>query len=143
MTIDHRKPPPAMPPVLFAGAAIPEERDIKLLGVTFDTQLSFSTHLHSIATKAAQLLHFFAKVTLSHPKHQRSHHCVQGVCPPSHGVLLLGVDGLQYLPPGQDAAQGAKDHRPGSLASQPGAPQNGCIPVAPLQANLSASEKSP
>ena len=62
LIIDHRKPPPAFPPVLFNGVTVPEEKEIKHLGIAFDSQLSYAAHLRAVASKAAQRLHFLRKV---------------------------------------------------------------------------------
>ena len=62
LIIDHRKPPPALPSVLFNGVTVPEEKEIKLLGVAFDSQLSHSAHFRAVASKAAQRLHFLKRL---------------------------------------------------------------------------------
>ena len=41
---------------------VPEEKEIKLLGTAFDSQLSYSAHLQAVVSKAAQRLHFLRKV---------------------------------------------------------------------------------
>ena len=52
------------PPPLnsFNNVPVAEEDEIRLLGVIFDRQLSFRSHLRSIASKANQRMHFFKKV---------------------------------------------------------------------------------
>ena len=47
---------PAVPDIKFGGIAVREADTIKLLGVTFEAELSFRDHLHSIATRGCQRL---------------------------------------------------------------------------------------
>lgn len=61
LTVSHQRPAHLLPPIIFSGTSVPEEEHIKLLGVTFDRQLSYTTHLHGVASKAAQRIHFLKK----------------------------------------------------------------------------------
>ena len=56
MTITRKTHTPPTPPLRFTGTAVPEEQQLKLLGVTFDSQLSFRSHLRSLAIRANQRL---------------------------------------------------------------------------------------
>ena len=63
LTIDHHRPPHILPALSFNGIAVPEEREIKLLGVLFDNQLSFSRYLRAMSSRALQRLHFLVKAS--------------------------------------------------------------------------------
>ena len=62
LSVCHHQQPPSLPPIQFNGVVVPEEREVKLLGVTFDRQLTFSSHLRTVETRAKQRLRFMAKV---------------------------------------------------------------------------------
>ena len=62
LTLSNHCPPIALPSVYFNNIPVAEEDEIKLLGVTFDRQLSFRSHLRNVSSKANQRLHFFKKV---------------------------------------------------------------------------------
>ena len=55
-------PPIALASIYFNNISVAEEDEIKLLGVTFDRQLSFRSHFRNVSSKANQRLHFFKKV---------------------------------------------------------------------------------
>ena len=58
LTIDRHRPRRQLPAISFDGVPVVEEAELKLLGVQFDTQLSFHQHLPSVAVRARQRLHF-------------------------------------------------------------------------------------
>ena len=62
LTLSCHRPPLVLPPISFNNVPVAEEDEIRLLGVLFDRQLSFRSHLRSIASKANQRMHFFKKV---------------------------------------------------------------------------------
>ena len=61
----HVWPPQGLniPPLLFDGVAVTEVEEIKLLGVTFDRQLTFAPHLQQVAVKARQRLGFLRRAS--------------------------------------------------------------------------------
>ena len=89
LTLSNHRPPIALPSIYFNNIPVAEEDEIKLLGVTFDRQLSFRSHLRNVSSKANQRLHFFKKVAQC-PREVGS---VQRLCPSYHGIQLPGVDG--------------------------------------------------
>ena len=62
LTLSNHRPPIALPSIYFNNITVAEEDEIKFLGVTFDRQLSFRSHLRNVSSKANQRLHFFKKV---------------------------------------------------------------------------------
>ena len=62
LTLSNQRPPIALPSIYFNNIPVAEKDEIKLLGVTFDRQLSFRSHLRNVSSKANQRLHFFKKV---------------------------------------------------------------------------------
>ena len=61
LNIDHHRPRRKLPAISFDGLPVVEEAELKLLGVQFDTQLSFYQHLRSVAVRARQRLHFLKR----------------------------------------------------------------------------------
>jgi len=61
MTVEFHKQPWNLPPVTFSDIAIPEENHLKLLGVTFDSSLSFRKHLRALAVRGNQRLGLLRK----------------------------------------------------------------------------------
>ena len=69
MVITTRKDMPSLNPLSFGNTPVPETKSIKLLGVTFDQQLSFRQHIRNIATRACQRLGFLRKASrVLHPR---------------------------------------------------------------------------
>ena len=74
--IDHQPPPLANPPpppnaIRFKGAVLSEVEELKLLGVTFDRQLAFRSHIRQLAVRGAQRLGFLRKASaVLDPKHR-------------------------------------------------------------------------
>ena len=62
MVISHHRPPWKHPPVQFDGVSVLEEESLKLLGVVFDSRLTFRTHLRNIALRGNQRLYFLRRV---------------------------------------------------------------------------------
>ena len=62
LTLSDHRPPIAPPSIYFNNIPEAEEDEIKLLGATFDRQLSFRCHLQNVSAKTNQRLHFFKKV---------------------------------------------------------------------------------
>eukprot|EP00117_Sycon_ciliatum_P008800 scpid69633/ scgid2070/ RNA-directed DNA polymerase from mobile element jockey; Reverse transcriptase len=63
MTIDHHRPAWDLPAVQFAGVPLNGESNLKLLGVTLDSQLSHRNHLRTIAIRARQRLGLLRKAS--------------------------------------------------------------------------------
>ena len=47
---------PQSPPLTIDGTVLKESDDLDILGVTFDSKLTFEKHLHSVARAASQRL---------------------------------------------------------------------------------------
>ena len=62
MSLSHHRPPWHHPRLVFDGVQIAEERSMKLLGVTFDQQLTFCSHIRNVALRAKQRLYFLRRV---------------------------------------------------------------------------------
>ena len=54
----------AFPPLEFGGVPVTEESHLKLLGVTFNCQLSYRCHLRAVAVRASQHLCLLRKASL-------------------------------------------------------------------------------
>ena len=63
LTVSHHRHPWVLPPLSFDGCPVPEANCIKLLGVTFDTKLTFSDHIRNVASRANQRIYFFRKAS--------------------------------------------------------------------------------
>ena len=63
MTIDHHRPAWDLPAVQFAGVPLNGESNLKLLGVTLDSQLSHRNHLRTVAIRAHQRLGLLRKAS--------------------------------------------------------------------------------
>ena len=61
LTVTHRRQPWPMPSLTFGGETVPEDSQLKLLGVVFDPKLSFKDHIRNTAARANQRLFFFRK----------------------------------------------------------------------------------
>ena len=79
-----------MPPICFGGTPFNEESEIKLLGVTFNTHLTFNSHIRSVALRANSRLHPLRRAApiLSPRDH------VEGIRSPARGVRPPRLDGL-------------------------------------------------
>jgi len=55
------RPRDNVPTINFQGTTVAEVEELKLLGITFDTQLSFTEHVRNLARRGAQRLGFFRK----------------------------------------------------------------------------------
>ena len=79
--INHQPPPLATPPpppnaIRFQGAVVPEVEELKLLGVTFDSQLAFCSHIGQLAVRGSQRLGFLCKASaVLDLKHREIVHC--------------------------------------------------------------------
>ena len=63
MTIDHHRPAWDLPAVQFAGVPLNGESNLKLLGVTLDSQLSHRNHIRTVAIRAHQRLGLLQKAS--------------------------------------------------------------------------------
>ena len=73
LIIDHHRPAWAVPPICFGGIPVDEESEIKLLGVTFDTHLTFNSHIRSVALRANSRLHLLRRAApILSPRHREA-----------------------------------------------------------------------
>ena len=71
LIIDHHRPAWTVPPICFGGTPVDEESEIKLLGVTFDTHLTFNSHIRSVALRANSRLHLLRRAApILSPRHR-------------------------------------------------------------------------
>ena len=61
MVISNRRSPRHHPTIIFGGLPVPEEDNIKLLGVEFDAHLNFRRHIRTLATRGNQRLALLRK----------------------------------------------------------------------------------
>ena len=93
MTIDPHRPPWHVLPQEFAGVPITEETHLKLLGVTFDCQLSCRRRLHAVTKRASQRIGLLRKASLLlDPRSRQTVNCgfvrpVMEYCP----LVLMGA----------------------------------------------------
>ena len=52
---------PQSPPLTIGGTALKESDDLVILGVTFDSKLTFETHLRSVSRAASQIVGILRK----------------------------------------------------------------------------------
>lgn len=62
LILSHHRPPWDHPALSFEGVPVSEGTTLKLLGVTFDSTLSFNEHLRHIVLRASQRMYFFRRV---------------------------------------------------------------------------------
>ena len=73
LVIDHHRPAWTVSPICFGGTPIDEESEIKLLGVTFDTHLTFNSHIRSVALRANSRLHLLPRAApILNPRHRET-----------------------------------------------------------------------
>ena len=71
LIIDHHRPAWTVPPICFGGTPVDEESKIKLLGVTFDTHLTFNSHIRSVALRANSRLYLLRRTApILSPRHR-------------------------------------------------------------------------
>lgn len=63
LLLSHHRTAVATPAVLFGDTPVPEVDLLKLLGVTFDSTLSFRPHLHNVAVRGNQRLSFLRRAS--------------------------------------------------------------------------------
>jgi hypothetical protein len=56
MTVSNKRKPWDIPPIHFGGVAVPEASEVRLLGVSVDSKLTFRDHVRSCAKRASQRL---------------------------------------------------------------------------------------
>jgi hypothetical protein len=61
LTVSHHRSQPQVPAVVFNGTAVAETPELHLLGVTFDQQLSFRSHLRSVSLRGRRRLYLLRK----------------------------------------------------------------------------------
>ena len=61
LTISHHRSPIAVPAINFQGTVVPEEAELRLLGIMFDKDLSFRTHIRQLNIRGTQRLGFLRK----------------------------------------------------------------------------------
>ena len=62
MTLSRAHAPWDLTPLVLCGHAVPEVTEMRLLGVHFDTRLTFGAHLDKVAARARQRLGFLRRV---------------------------------------------------------------------------------
>ena len=73
LIIDHHRPAWTVPPICFGGTPVDEESEIKLLGVTFDTHLTFNSHIRLVALRANSRLHHLRRAApILNPRHREA-----------------------------------------------------------------------
>ena len=92
LIIDHHRPAWTVPTICFGGTPVDEESEIKLLGVTFDTHLTFNSHIRSVALRANSHPPPPSRGSNTQPQTPRDH--VQGIRSPAPGVCSPRLDGL-------------------------------------------------
>ena len=73
LIIDHHRLAWTVPPICFGGTLVDEESEIKLLGVTFATNLTFNNHIRSVALRANSGLHLLHRAApILSPRHRET-----------------------------------------------------------------------
>ena len=73
LIIDHHRPAWTVPPICFGGRPDNEESEIKLLCVTFDTHLTFNSHIRAVTLRANSRLHLLRRpATILSPRHRET-----------------------------------------------------------------------
>ena len=89
---------PQSPPLTSGGTVLKESDDLVILGVTFDSKMTFEKHLGSVSRAVSQKLRILRKSWLVF--HDiASWVMLLGFCPASFGVLFCSlVLGCRYTP---------------------------------------------
>ena len=61
LTISHPRSPIEVPAITFQGTVVPEVAELRLLGIMFDKDLSFRTHIRQLNIRGTQRLGFLRK----------------------------------------------------------------------------------
>ena len=61
LTISHHRSPIEVPAINFQGTVVPEVAELRLLGIMFDKDLSFRTHIRQLNIRGTQRLGFLRK----------------------------------------------------------------------------------
>ena len=64
MSVSRRHTTPGLPQLSFLNRDVQKESRLKLLGVSFDSKLSYGYHIHRTAIRATQRLHFLRKAAV-------------------------------------------------------------------------------
>ena len=64
MSVSSRHTTPGLPQLSFLNRDVQKESRLKLLGVSFDSKLSYGYHIHRTAIRATQRLHFLRKAAV-------------------------------------------------------------------------------
>ena len=64
MSVSRRHTTPGLPQLSFLNRDVQKEIRLKLLGVSFDSKLSYGYHIHRTAIRATQRLHFLWKAAV-------------------------------------------------------------------------------
>ena len=90
---------PQSPSLTIGGTVLKESADLVILGVTFDSKMTFEKHLRSVSRAASQRLCSFRKSLASVPLKICSCEMLSGFFPASFGVLFCSlVVGCRYTP---------------------------------------------
>ena len=69
---------PRPPPLTISGTVLKESDDLVILGVTFDSKMTFEKHLHSVSRAASQRLGIFRKSWRMFPDRSLLGRCFRG-----------------------------------------------------------------
>ena len=84
---------PHSPPLTIGGTVLKKSDDLVILGVIFDSKMTFVNHLRSVSRAASQRLGILRNRSLN------SYEMLSGFCPASFGLLFCSlVLGCRYTP---------------------------------------------
>ena len=90
---------PQSPPLTIGGTVMKKSNDLVILGVTFDSKMTFEKHLRSVSRAASQRLGILRKSWRVFHDRLLLGAMLSGFCPASFGVLFCGlVLGCRYTP---------------------------------------------
>ena len=88
---------PQSPPLTIGGTVLKESDDLVILGVTFDSKMTFEKHLRSVYRAASQRLGILRKSWRVFRDSSLLGNAFSGFCAASFGVLLCSlVLGYRY-----------------------------------------------
>ena len=90
---------PQSPPLTIGGTVLKESDDLDILGVTFDSRMTFEKHFHSVSRAASQRLGILRRSWRVFHDRLLLGRCFWGFCPARFGVLFSSVVlGCRYTP---------------------------------------------
>ena len=85
---------PQSPPLTIGGIVLKESDDLVILGVTFDTKMTFEKHLRSVSRAASQRLGIFRKSWRVFHDTSLLGRCFQGLSCKFWSIVLQSGTGL-------------------------------------------------